>query len=394
MKPLRLALISRRFWPQVGGAETATADLAGELQRLGHAVQIVTAQSESHRPLEISHREVPVVRLPHPGRGFWGRLRYMYALMHWLDRRKHELDAVIVSSLRDDAWCATRTLAGAVPVIARIDNSGPGGDCAWQRTAWWGGAIRRACQAADAFVAADEAAAADARAAEYAPERIRVIPPGVRLRPPRSAEAKQAARNALRGANPDLTLDDRAPLVVYLGPFVEHKNLAELIRAWALIADRRPLARLWLVGDGPLREKLWELICDLDQKYRICMPGTFDDVDEVLAAADVVVSPAYESGLSLSLLEAMAAGVPVVATDHDVHRAAISSAGALFDGDNPTAIAKALESLLEDEDGRRSCGVAGLRLIETRYNLTEHATAFVQLIEELRGNRSATSRQP
>ena len=95
---LRLALVTRRFWPLVGGAEMAMANLAAEFRRQGHAVRIVTGRWEKHWPLEMVHREVPVTRLPHPRTRAWGTLRYMYALSSWLQP----------GSRSSPAWCSSQ----------------------------------------------------------------------------------------------------------------------------------------------------------------------------------------------------------------------------------------------------------------------------------------------
>ena len=80
MSSLRLALVTRRFWPLVGGAEMVMANLAEELTRQGHQVQIVTAQWHPNWPKQISHRGIPVIRLPNPSLRGWGTVCYMMAL--------------------------------------------------------------------------------------------------------------------------------------------------------------------------------------------------------------------------------------------------------------------------------------------------------------------------
>ena len=66
MKRSRIVMISRRFWPLVGGAERAMAGLASQFHSEGHSVRFLTAQWESNWPSELVHREVPVTRLNHP----------------------------------------------------------------------------------------------------------------------------------------------------------------------------------------------------------------------------------------------------------------------------------------------------------------------------------------
>lgn len=322
---LRLALVTRRFWPLVGGAEMAMANLAAEFRRQGHSVRIVTGRWEKHWPLEMVHREVPVTRLPHPRTRGWGTLRYMYALSSWLSREKQNLDAVLVSMLKHDAYCAVGALQNSgVPVVLRGEGAGPGGDCVWQQTARFGMRIRKRCQGATALISPSDAIAQELLEAGYAPQRIVRIDNGVQILPPSNPNTRAAARAALGEANHDLRLEPHAPLAVYTGRLHPDKGLLDLVNAWRPIAERWPTARLWLVGEGPQREELFRRISDIDLKYRICLPGAFDDIEDVLQAADIFLLPSYSEGMSLSLLEAMAAGIPAIASDIPGNRALIT----------------------------------------------------------------------
>src|SRR5262245_3253510 len=154
MKPLRIALITRRFWPLVGGAEVVMGNLAVELQRQGAEVVIVTAQWEPQWPRELVHREVRVLRLPNPRQRGWGTFRYMLSLNRWLRAHRDKLDIIYVSMLKHDAYTAVSAMRGSnCAVVLRAEGSGETGDCYWQRTARFGTRIRRRCREADALVA-------------------------------------------------------------------------------------------------------------------------------------------------------------------------------------------------------------------------------------------------
>jgi glycosyltransferase involved in cell wall biosynthesis len=384
---LRLALVTRRYWPLVGGAEIGMANLAGELRRQGVGVTVVTAQWEPHWPVQLVHRGVPVVRLPNPSLRVWGTLRYMFALRRWLKDHRGQLDGVIVSMLKHDAYCAVRTLAdGGVPVVLRAEGGGETGDVHWQRTANFGRRIERVCKQAQAIVTTSDAIADELRQAGYAPQRIVRIDYGVAIPPPRSRQRQAAARAALVAANHDLETEEGAPVVAFTGRLHPRKGLADLVRAWPPIAERRPPARLWIVGEGPQREELFELISSLGYKYRICLPGAFDDVGEVLAAADVFVLPSYEEGMSLALLEAMATGLAVVVTDIPGNRALVrdGETGLIVPVQNPRALSRAIERLLSDEPLRQALGAAARQFVVERFSLEKMAREHLELIERLR----------
>jgi glycosyltransferase involved in cell wall biosynthesis len=383
---LRLALVTRRFWPLVGGAEMAMANLAAEFRRQGHSVRIVTGRWEKHWPLEMVHREVPVTRLPHPRGRAWGTLRYMYALSSWLSREKQNLDAVLVSMLKHDAYCAVGALQkSGIPVLLRGEGGGPDGDCSWQKTARFGLRIRRRCQEANAFIAPSSAIASEMREAGYAAERIVQINNGVGIPSLPAPATRVAARAALGEANHDLRLELNAPLAVYTGRLHPDKGLLDLVNAWRPIAERWPAARLWLVGEGPQRENLFCRISDLDLKYRICLPGAFDDTEDVLQAADMFILPSYAEGMSLSLLEAMATGVSVIASDIPGNRALVTheQSGLLVPPRDVRSLSAAMFRLLEQPSLRISLGNRARQVVQENYSLEKMGREHLKLIERL-----------
>lgn len=383
---LRLALVTRRFWPLVGGAEMAMANLAAEFRRQGHSVRIVTGRWEKHWPLEMVHREVPVTRLPHPRTRGWGTLRYMYALSSWISREKQNLDAVLVSMLKHDAYSAVGALQDSgVPVILRGEGGGPGGDCAWQQSARFGMRIRSRCQGASAFIAPSDAIAQELREADYAADRIARIDNGVPIPSLSNPSTRAAARAALGEANHDLRLEPNAPLAVYTGRLHPDKGLLDLVNAWRPIAERWPAARLWLVGEGPQREDLFRRISDIDLKYRICLPGAFDDTEDVLQAADMFVLPSYSEGMSLSLLEAMASGIPAIASDIPGNRALITheQTGLLVPPRDVPGLSSAMARLLEHPELRSSLGSRARQLVQEKYSLEKMGREHLELIQRL-----------
>ncbi|MEC9096041.1 MAG: glycosyltransferase, partial [Planctomycetota bacterium] len=102
---------------------------------------------------------------------------------------------------------------------------------------------------------------------------------------------------------------------VYTGRLTRNKGLFELLDAWRLVVNRQPHSQLWLIGEGPDREALYDRIRELKLVGHILMPGAFDDVDDLLQAANTFILPSYMEGLSLSLLEAMANQVHVIASN-------------------------------------------------------------------------------
>ncbi|MFO0901400.1 MAG: glycosyltransferase family 4 protein [Pirellulales bacterium] len=386
MSALRVALVTRRFWPLVGGAEMVMSNLASELRAQGAAVTIVTAQWEPSWPTEVVHREAPVVRLPNPPQRAWGTLRYMMALQRWLRRHQQRLDVVYVSMLKHDAYAAIGALSDtSVPVVLRAEGGGQTGDCHWQATARFGLRIRRRCQQAEAVIAPSPAILDELLEAGFPAARTLQIPNGVAVEAPRTLAHRAAARFALAESNPDLASSDQSPIVVYTGRLHEAKGLRDLVEAWTTVLRRWPYARLWLVGEGPDREELYEKILDLGLRGFVMMPGSFDDVQDILNAADVFVLPSYQEGMSVSLLEAMAAGVPVVATDIPGNRLIVDHQrhGLLTPTRDPARLAQAICDVLGQPEASQRRAAAAFQRVRDEFSLAHMARTHLELFAEL-----------
>ncbi|MFM2096116.1 MAG: Alpha-D-kanosaminyltransferase [Planctomycetota bacterium] len=390
MNSLRIAMVTRRFWPLVGGAEMVMANLAAEFLRQGHQPRVVTAQWESDWPTDVVHREVPVVRIPNPARRGWGTLRYMVGLNRWLRRHIEEIDVVYVSMLKHDAYAAITTMESTrVPVVVRAEGAGATGDCHWHETGRFGIRIRRCCRRADRLIAPSPTIADEMLAAGFEAERIERILNGVAIPPPRHGGVRGDARAILVEVNHDLAADDQTPVVVYTGRLDAAKGLHELIRAWPIVLATHPTARLWIVGEGPDRDALFDTIRDCDVRQQVAMPGAFDDVQDVLNAADLFVLPSHQEGISIALLEAMAAGVPVVASDIPGNRSVIEPGihGLLMPARDVQSIAKAITVVLSDPRSAAQRAATARRRVELEFSLDQMARMHLDLFQQVIAER-------
>jgi glycosyltransferase involved in cell wall biosynthesis len=169
------------------------------------------------------------------------------------------------------------------------------------------------------------------------------------------------------------------PLVGVVARLQPEKGVANFLRAAARVCTAVPDARFLVAGDGPLREELLALAGRLGVGERVRFLGYRADARALVGLLDVLVVPSLTEGTPLIVLEAMAAGIPVVASavggipDQIRH----NEEGLLVPAGDPAALADALLELLQDPDRARSLGEAALRRADSEFN---HAT-MVRRIE-------------
>lgn len=370
MSRRHVVLVSRRFWPLVGGAETAMSLLAGGLLRRGAAVTLLTWAWHDDWPAAMDFNGVRVVRLPRH-RGLWFAGRQIRELHRWLEQHRDAIDLVCVSGLRLEAWAAARVCRRRhIPLVLRAEAAGSTGDCVWHAQSRLGRRIQRECKSADAIIAVDAAVEAELRAAGFDRARIGRIANGVA--PMTSASRSRFdARLALADSNDDLTAGPETPIAVFLGRLHPARGLLRIVRAWPDVLHRVPDARLWLFGDGPDRDRLFREIKDHDLRRLVCLPGTIDDAAEALHAADLFVSPCDEPGLPQAMLEALAARRPVIAADTPDQRhlqRQVGDALRLVASADPAAWSRTLVHLLQHPPSPESLAAAHKNI------LREHST--------------------
>jgi len=162
-------------------------------------------------------------------------------------------------------------------------------------------------------------------------------------------------------------------LVVWVGRFVPEKGLEYLVEAAKIVADEFRDVKFLLVGYGPLKAKILKLIYDrgsLGRFVRFAGPLGRDEVAKVLGKAAVFVFPSLKEGLPLSVLEAMACGVPVIGSDIPGISDVVTHGknGLLVSPRNPKALANAVLILLNDKNLTRRLGQNARRLMAEKYS--------------------------
>jgi len=172
--------------------------------------------------------------------------------------------------------------------------------------------------------------------------------------------------------------------VLYVGRFSAEKNLETVVAAAAAVARRRPL-RLVLVGAGPLEARLREQAraAGLETEFKGVVPQ--ERLPEVYREADAFVLASFTEGHPKVLIEAMAAGVPCVASDCEGNRSLVSDGvnGLLFDPHRATDLADRLARVVDDEPLAEALGRAGRELAVARYDLGVLVGAEIALLRRV-----------
>jgi L-malate glycosyltransferase len=217
-------------------------------------------------------------------------------------------------------------------------------------------------------------------AARFAADRLQVVHNGIDVGPRPSKEDRIAARRLL--GIPDGSFV--AMTVARLDPV---KDLAGLLDAFARVRAQVPGARLVVVGDGPERARLERRAAAADLQGSVLMTGYRSNVRALLPAADLYVSNSISEGVSITILEAMAAAVPVVATSvgGTPEVLAGNAGGMLVPARAPQRVASVVVELARDAARRASIGAEGRRRVETAFTIDrmvgEYARIYRQLLE-------------
>ncbi len=385
MTPLRLLLVTPRYWPQAGDLEFTASHLAEGLTELDVQVSVLTGNWGPDWPRSFMFRGIPVIRVPHAPRGGWNTFRYLTAMSRWLRKHQHEIDLVYVLNLRYEAYAAIGALRGTgIPTLLRCQDYRCGGDGWWQTQARFGSRIKRYCQQAAGIITPNPFVAEELVGFGYERSQLHDIPLGVVSGEARSADRRFRARAALADANHDLAAAEYAPVALFAGRLDDFDGLSNLIAEWREVATRWPSARLWLIGEGPARDSLGEKLVDLNLRYQTVLPGAFEDWSDLFHAADVLIWPTTYGGRQL-LLEAMAAGLPVVAADSPDLRAMMEHErhGLLVPTDSPGAWTAAISHLFDAPRLAAQMGAAASKLVTARFPRRQMAEAHWELFERL-----------
>jgi glycosyltransferase involved in cell wall biosynthesis len=312
MAKLGIRMINIDFFPLLGGAQMHTLRVCRFLSKKGVDVQVITR----HHPGLAQHETIegiPVYRTP-----IWHRSKIIaslsftfFTLRELLASRKHfqvihshemlspMTIGLIASELLGTKLVVNPHRGGYLGDVYKLTRKRP--LTGRLRLKW----VRRR---GDAFVTCSREMAAELEAEGIAKEKIHVIPNAIyteHFRP-----VKPAEKIALRK---QVGMQDGV-WACYAGRLSAEKGLNLLVQVWVKVILQMPTARLLIVGDGDQRPALEALTRQLGLDEHVHFTGPVPETLQYLQACDLYVQPSYTEGLPVSMLEAMACGLPVLAT--------------------------------------------------------------------------------
>lgn len=180
-------------------------------------------------------------------------------------------------------------------------------------------------------------------------------------------------------------LDGTRRVCAVVAQLIPRKGHALLLEAWPMIRNRCGDAQLLIFGTGSQEATLRERA---DQGGTVTFAGYRADLREFLGHVDLLIHPATQEGLGVSLLEAQAAGVAVVGFDAGGVPEAVENGvtGVLVDPGNPAALADAVIKLLDRPNVRRQLGEAGRRRVEAQFAPGVMVDAYMAIYQEVLGS--------
>jgi glycosyltransferase involved in cell wall biosynthesis len=351
----------------VGGAERVVIDLVLEQQRRGHDLRVICLFEPGTLASELVDAGISVVALnkqPGPSLALLVRLRRLLGsgaldVLHSHNAMAHYYGVAASIALR----------------VVRINTRHGMGTLLANRRQRWLYRLSMGLTHAACFVcaAARDQFIADGRVPSA---RARVVHNGI----PASL-LQPRPRGSLRHL---LSLPEGARIIITVGRLNPAKDHPLLVRAFLMLAARQPDLHLVIVGDGAGMEMLQQLRAKSHCPERIHLPGTRRDIADLLVDAELFVLSSITEGFSIALLEAAAAGVPVIATDVGGNGEIIvdGDSGRLVPSANDAALVEAMEAMLASPQQAAMMAARLYQWLQRHATVAAVADAYQQIYTE------------
>jgi len=352
-------------YPIIGGLEHQAHELSKKLMSLDVDVQVVSGKFDFLSPDNETVDGVPVCRIS------LSKIRLLRFIQtpiwfFWaMYSRRNTFDIVHVHQL---SWFGLfAILIGKIlrkPVITKLPNVGFKGIPGLVNSGF--GKLRLLIlKLSDSIVAMSDASLSELEDVNFSSNRILRVSNGISLK---EGASKNKNEHVAKQCN-----------VVFVGRLVPQKGVSDLFVAWQRIAKAHKNVSLEIWGDGPIRENL-ELLCQsLGINDSVNFAGNVANVREKLADMDIFVLPSYVEGNSNAILEAMSAGLPIVATRVGGAEMQVGKQGKdfLFEPADTDDLYSALDTLIANRHIREKIGEAMRKRIAENFDICSVARCYI-----------------
>jgi glycosyltransferase involved in cell wall biosynthesis len=373
--PLRVMFVLTSM--PIGGSESLLVELARRLDRERFSPELCCLKRLD--PLgEVLAQEIPA---------FTGLLRHKYdlAVLPRLTRllEQRRIDAVVTIGPGDKMFWGrlAASLAGVPVICSALHSTGLPNPVEWLN--------RRLAPITDAFIAVAKSHGRYLARYEGCPAaKVRVIPNGVDVE-------RFHPRWPIRSILEELEIEQGTPVVGIVAALRPEKNHELFLRAAALLHKRMPQAQFLIVGDGPQRARLEWMVENLGISQAVHFLGARGDVSEVLSVIDVLALSSHTEANPVSILEAMAAEKPVVATRvGSVPETVVEGkTGYLTTPGSAAEMAACIEDLLKDSQQAAVMGRAAREEVIAHHSIDRMVDGYQDLIAGIYDAKAA-SRAP
>ena len=378
-----ICLLTESYYPVVGGGETQARVLAEDLVAQGFRVLVVARRSSAALSRLEEINGVTVCRTSPVGGGYLKRWAMVFTCLPVLLSRSRQYDVIYVSGFKALGLTAvgvSRLLRKRC--VLKADSNGEMSGAFFDRGRqslgwasdsvafrWFLGLRNRILRRADRFVAISSDIAEELQRHGVGEDKIELVTNSVdtSLFSPVNPAIKATLRQKL------LLPADRT-IVTYTGRLVSYKGLPLLFRVWEQVQREHPEALLLVVGSGGV--DMYNCEAELKQfvqvhglQETVRFTGDVHNVHEYLQVSDIFVFPTEKEAFGISLVEAMACGLPVVATPTGGIKDILvdQQNGLLVEAGSFQALYDAIQRLITDSSLAGSLGRAGLVTARTRY---------------------------
>ena len=418
---MHIAMIAGEYPPRWGGIGSVVFHLAGHLASFGHQVTIITRSHNGIAPAQsgVSIVEVPWIKLPMK----FTRSYAKNALK--VVKRLHQAEPFDVIHVHLPLASFTSKEfkfmeQNIAPVCCSLHGSWLGekqgviraakagesatwlnpNDLAIRLTAKWYSRYEKAGLLNTSISVANSQSTLKEFSEWYAPEKqynAKVILWGCDHKVFRPAnmddEEEQLAHEKIRhqyNCDDERALSHKAstdtPMLLAVGRLVARKGYMTLLRAMPNVLAKHPGAKLVIIGRGHMKSKLMKEAKKLSIIDSVFIKSgmSFDDLAQHFRSADLVIYPSYYEGQGLIPLESMSSGTPVVTVDMaPLTEMVDDTVGGLFESGNSQDLAKTVNNMLSDTQGRLMKAEAGRKLVLSKYTYEHNANDFLDIYQSI-----------